>query len=249
MHYARNEDLYTAEEDAEMCEFLDRNLPGNTTAEGNTPARVPDGGSLSPRHPHPSEYRRVKKLVRSEESPATSQPSNSTPEGSEWEYVSEEDTTSRPVKHLKPPTKKKPRPKSLANPKRKTDPILSLETLRLPPKPSYEPYEHLRRFPYMAITLAVDPLGVPPSINSLFFSMGFRYRSQTLYRRRSSKLRLALRRVRKFVSIEYLTEEEVGKRRAEKRDSLATEYEARLRAQMAYHMKRAQNDSSADGEG
>lgn len=251
MHYARNEDLYTAEEDAEMCEFLDRNLPGNTTTEGNTPARGPDGGSLSPKHPHPSEYRRVKRLVRSDESPATSQPSNSTAdaEGSEWESVIEEDTVSQPVKHLKPPSKKKSRPKSLSNPKRKTDPILSLETLKLPPKPNYEPYEHLRRFPYMAITLAVDPLGVPPSINSLFFSMGFRYRSQTLYRRRSSKLRLALRRVRKFVSIEYLTEEEVGKRRAEKRESLAREYEARLRAQMAYHMKRTQNGTVADGEG
>ncbi|KIO28715.1 hypothetical protein M407DRAFT_178881 [Tulasnella calospora MUT 4182] len=273
LHYARNEDLYTAEEEAELSAFLDRDLPGDPTGEGNVPTRVPDGGSLSPKHPHPSEYRRVKKLVRSDESPAetpilpaestqpsvdvptidswtTPPPSSSTPEdeGSEWEYINE-DSVSRPIKHLKPPTKKKPRPKSVSKPKGKPDPILSLETLKLPPKPSYEPYKHLLRFPYMAITLAVDPLGAPPSINSLFFSMGFRYRSQTLYRRRSAKLRLALRRVWKFVSIEYLTEEEAGKRRAEKRESLAREYEARLRAQMAYHMKRSQGGTAADGEG
>ncbi|KAG8934082.1 hypothetical protein FRC01_005243 [Tulasnella sp. 417] len=266
LHYARNEDLYTAEEEAEMTAFLDQDLPSDTTRDGNPPARAPDGGSLSPRHPHPSEYRRVRKLVRSGESAeplqqtpdlptigssATPQSSNSTPEDQEpeWEYVSEEETVSRHVKDLKPPTKKKPRPKSPPKPSGKPDPILSLDTLKLPPKPSYEPYKHLRRFPYVAITLGVDPLGVPPSINSLFFSMGFRYRSQTLYRRRSTKLRLALRRVWKFVSIEYLTEEEASKRRAEKRESLAREYEERLRAQMARHMKRTQDGTVADGEG
>lgn len=265
LHYAKNEDLYTAEEEAEMCEFLDRDLPSDTTG-------VPDGEDLSPRHAHPSEYRRVKKLVRSDDSQSetlnlSTQQGRDVPtigssttaqhlkpaledEGSaDWEYVSDEEMVSRPVKHPKPRPKRKPSPTVQTKPKTKPDTRNSLGTLKLPPKPSYEPYHHLGRFPYAAITLGVDPLGVPPSINSLFFSMGFRYRSQTLYRRRTSKLRLALRRVWKFVSVEYLTEEEAGKRRAEKRGELASEYEERLRAQMAHHMQRTQDGTSAEGEG
>ncbi|KAG8972545.1 tRNA (guanine-N(7)-)-methyltransferase (tRNA(m7G46)-methyltransferase) [Tulasnella sp. 425] len=253
LHYAKNEDLYTAEEEAEMCEFLDRDLPSDTTG-------VPDGGDLSPRHTHPSEYRRVKKLVRSDESKdvptigssATAQhlkPALEDEGSADWEYVSDEEIVSRPVKHPKPRPKRKPHPTVQPKPKTKPDTRNPLGTLKLPPKPSYKPYNHLLRYPYMAITLGVDPLGVPPSINSLFFSMGFRYRSQTLYRRRTTKLQQSLRRVLKFVSVEYLTEEEAGKRRAEKKGELASEYEERLRAQMAYHMQRTQDRTAPDGEG
>ncbi|KAG8990113.1 tRNA (guanine-N(7)-)-methyltransferase (tRNA(m7G46)-methyltransferase) [Tulasnella sp. 427] len=261
LNYARNEELYTAEEEAEIREFLD----SADTSNGTHRTHISGGGEISPRNTHASEYRRVKKLVRPNKShhvhpskepiqledalgigssTASSspkpQPENEA-EG-EWEYVSEEGDASPPIK---PPNRRH-------QPKARSDPLAhpeSLTNLRLPPRPTYQPYKHLRRFPYMAVTLDVDPLGVPPSINSLLFSMGFRYQSQTLYRRRTTKARLVLRRVWNFVSVEFLTETEAERRRAEKRRQLANEYEERLRAQIVHHMQRAQGIASPDGDG
>ncbi|KAG8990191.1 hypothetical protein FRB90_001867 [Tulasnella sp. 427] len=263
LNYARNEELYTAEEEAEIREFLD----STDTTDENHRAHISRAGDISSRNTHASEYRRVKKLVRPNKShqvhpsvepiqqedvlgigSSTASPSpKPQPENEaegEWEYVSEEGDASPPIT---PPNRRhqpkpRPDPHPLAHPE-------SLTNLRLPPRPAYQPYKHLRRFPYMAVTLDVDPLGVPPSINSLLFSMGFRYQSQTLYRRRTTKTRLVLRRVWKFVSVEFLTETEAERRRAEKRRQLANEYEERLRAQIVHHRQRARDTASPDGEG
>lgn len=235
---------YTQEEEKEMTEFLDRDLPPHVggsrqydppepiarpkrTYRHQKQIPTPPWGSSRTAEQTSSSASRAHDSTRDAKS---DQPISSTaipplPDDvdphsqSEWESELEEADSSSST----PQSRQKDAPRKRVLKRRKNDPFEPY----MEPRTPFIPEGHMAQFPYFALTLKVDPVGLPPSANTILYYLGFRYQRQTLYRKRGSLLALRIRRVKPYLHMQYLSEEEAMRLKTEKREEIRENVERR----------------------